>query len=74
MQAPAKIIKAAKACSMCVDKVHKFGTNCPVNQLKIKGEHYNQQYGNQRPCYNCHGPHNLAQCPLKQSSNPNQQI
>lgn len=64
-------MKAAKTCAICGDKDHIMGENCPMNQVSFKNNQPNQ-IRSQGPCFNCQGPHKIAQCPHRQ--NQNQQI
>ena len=55
-------IKSCKTCAMCGEKEHDFLQKCPMNNAEIKTGQY-QTRQQQGPCFNCQGPHNVADCP-----------
>lgn len=67
-------MKMAKTCSMCGDQDHGDEKNCPINQVAIRNNQQSIQRRTLGPCYNCQGPHIVANCPQRAGSSQNQQI
>ena len=56
-------MKSARTCSICGNQDHEYGTNCPINQVALRNNNPTNQIQNQGPCFDCQGPHKIAQCP-----------